>query len=1566
MAENLEFNTNIKVNADTSEAKNDIDALNESIKESSDTTIKVNVDASEAKESVDSINESLNKVVGKVKDSRVNDILKGMSSNTAAEDNGGDAIDVITPTSQNIQQSVGKSLNLTERTKEIQDFVENFKSSSDEIYKEMTNLANSIDDLPDIFEETGKSLKDLTEEDLEDYYGDDAEAINSVIEKSVKFNELLQKQFTSASNLNSMFSSLYDAYEDYRRAVELSAQASKDYDDAQAAYEKEKSDNAEAVKKAKEDAVSYAEALKKIQPALSNIVDSLSDNESAIRGNIGKDIDEDTEKVINGYLESVREYNKIKSSTAVLAGKVEEAEKKEKEAKEELSKADKKYESVKVKSLKNVQSVAEKQVKKEQQNALKQSISNRRIQEDIARTERIRKINAQATEAESKASKYHAQALESESKASKMVADNTDKQTSSLNDLSDKLLGNISFGNIISDAFREAINSVKNLSKEVWNLGLSFEKSSQKMRTLVDESAVSFDSLQKQILGLSSTYGKSIDDVNEAAYQALSASVKTEDLLTILDVAQKASIAGFTDSTTVIDGLTSVINAYGMSVEEADDLANKFLITQNLGKTIFGEIAANIGQIAPNAKIVGLSIEDVLAAIATLTAQGVTTDEAITQINGAINSIIDPTNEAKEAAAQLGVEFNGEALRSKGLIKFLRDIKDAAGDDNDALTDMFGNIRGFKALAGLTEGEDKFNEALYQMQNNTTALDDAFAKMTDTVAFSTDRLKESIKGIGALTFEGLKDPIKDFVDYLDENAESTFDALSLNGLDEDIYESIANLLDALKDSFNILNKSIGPELLELLINILDIITLCIEAINPILYIIEPILSVLNDVLSTLSKINPELLTVVAIVLSVNSAVVTLKKSFVALQALIAGSKLGATLTSFLSGLKAYTFMLQSGAISFGQAMSIAGKSIMSSLASLGASIAPVLLALAAATAVVIGVKAYITEMEEIREMKLEGPNFAEQANKDIEALKEEKKAFDDLIETAKEKEEAENASINRLQSLWDELDSLTDANGKIIENEERAKQIINLLNENYDMNIEYQGNMIKGYKQLSNSMDSYIENLRKESRIRNNQEAYDKALENYDKLNERKKQLEEEIDLDLKSFEAAYAKFEAGDRDYLDVAGVFATQRNANMQVLQEVEAEQQEYLKTIEEYEDLFKENTEEVVDDTFDYIEVKTEDSKKTIEEYLEDIDKLNSDALDTYKDGLDSELNEYEKMLDKKAEAVEEFYDKQLEQQEAAHKKIISDIEAEYALETGKIDEDEYNRELNKLISERDKIQKKINQYGSMDTLKTSADRKELASLQKELESQNENIAEKQHDHEVSLKKAELKEKADLAKDAENKRWEQEKESINKSKSEAVNAQKEANASDLDDFKKAQSAKEEAFKEAQKQMLEDVKTFSADSLAVLTSDWGTYVDSMTGTFKGTLAELSTAQKDVFLSSSEAMQQAITDVRESLSESVDDLSEYMDKIDTIKELQSLPPERIAAKASALDLTVSEALQLKDVDMKMLTEGMTYTIRSAGSIDNSVNTTNSNNITYNYYYNGAKTTQTTYAGAVR
>lgn len=1099
-----------------------------------------------------------------------------------------------------------------------------------------------------------------------------------------------------------------------------------------------------------------------------------------------------------------------------------------------------------------------------------------------------------------------------------------------------------SAGKLFVDYFEKAIDKVVDLSKEVWNLGLAFEETSQKVRTLVDESVVSFGSLQKQLLGISSTYGESIDSVNESAYQALSASVKTEDLLTILDVAQKAAIAGFTDSTTAIDGLTSVINAYGMSVEEADDLANKFLITQNLGKTTFGEIASSIGQIAPNAKIVGLSIEDVLAAIATLTAQGVSTDEAITQLNGAINSIIDPSKEASEAAARLGVEFNEEALRSKGLIQFLRDIKDAAGDDNNALTDMFGNIRGFKALAGLTEGEDKFNEALYQMQNNTTALDDAFAKMTDTVSFSTDRLKESIKGIGVLTFDSIKEPIKDFVDYMNTEATSVFDEISEKGIDPELEESINSLLEALKDAFDVVVVEYGPQIVDFLSNMINLVSTIIKSISLIAEnpAIKFIVSVFNNLLEIFSKLDP------IIVASVATMALYIK-AYIGLSAVI--PTIVTLIKSVITILSVYKTAVLTATISTNVFIGVITAGLALLVSFVGYCISEIIKA------------------EEAGKMR----TIEERVDSITSSVNESKKAFDELKQSAEDTFNSIVDNLNDQKRLWDELNTYVNEDGVLTGDVDRAKAIIEILNGSYDMNIKLNGNVIAGYDSLHRKMDTYFSDKEKEAELEKRRSLYTGAASELEK----QKKAYEDFN---KSAEAFYEKLKQIRDEYNnesdlerrlqlrnDLDEAYA-EGMAYIEARDEAEANIKELEKTIEEnltaIENIVKDTTDEVTD----YITIKSEDAVKTVEEYLEDIDKLNSDALDDYKAGLDAELNEYEKMLDKKTEAVEEFYDKQLEQQEAAHKKIISDIEAEYALETGKIDEDEYNRDLNKLISERDKIQSKINQYGSMESLKTSADRKELASLQKELESQNEKIAEKQHDREVSLKKAELKEKADLAKDAENKRWEQEKESINKSKTEAVNAQKEANAADLDDFKKTQSAKEEAFKDAQKQMLEDVKTFSADSLAVLTSDWGTYVDSMTGTFKGALADLSTAQKDVFLSSSEAMQQAITDVRESLSESVDDLSEYMDKIDTIKELQSLPPERIAAKASALDLTVEEALQLKDVDMKMLTEGMTYTIKSAGTVDNSVTNTNSNNITYNYYYNGEKTKQTTYAGAVR
>lgn len=89
-----------------------------------------------------------------------------------------------------------------------------------------------------------------------------------------------------------------------------------------------------------------------------------------------------------------------------------------------------------------------------------------------------------------------------------------------------------------------------------------------------------------------------------------------------------------------------------MATTEANGLANKFLVTQNLGKTTFGELAGSIGQVAPTANAAGVSIDDLLASVASLTANGIGTSEAMTGIKAALSNIIKPTSDASKMAAE--------------------------------------------------------------------------------------------------------------------------------------------------------------------------------------------------------------------------------------------------------------------------------------------------------------------------------------------------------------------------------------------------------------------------------------------------------------------------------------------------------------------------------------------------------------------------------------------------------------------------------------------------------------------------------------------------------------------------------------------------------------------------------------------------------------------------------------------------------------------------------------------------------------------------------------------------
>lgn len=263
---------------------------------------------------------------------------------------------------------------------------------------------------------------------------------------------------------------------------------------------------------------------------------------------------------------------------------------------------------------------------------------------------------------------------------------------------------------------------------------MEYQTALAKVSTIADATAVPLDKLSKEIIDISTKTGIASNAIAESMYNAIAAGIPTAKAAAFVETATKAAIGGFSDEATVIDGLTSVLNAYGLEAEHATKIADQMLLAQNMGKTSFNEMAGSISKVIPYASSLGMSTEELFASISTLTGKGaLKTADAMGSMKAALTSVLNPTKEAAETAKMLGVDFSAAALQAKGFTKFINEISDAAGGNQQIIAKLFGSDKADTAIRILTStGAQAFSETFEAMQNAAGATEAAFAKMMDT------------------------------------------------------------------------------------------------------------------------------------------------------------------------------------------------------------------------------------------------------------------------------------------------------------------------------------------------------------------------------------------------------------------------------------------------------------------------------------------------------------------------------------------------------------------------------------------------------------------------------------------------------------------------------------------------------------------------------------------------------------------------------------------------------------------------------------------------------------------
>lgn len=303
-----------------------------------------------------------------------------------------------------------------------------------------------------------------------------------------------------------------------------------------------------------------------------------------------------------------------------------------------------------------------------------------------------------------------------------------------------------------------------------------YEKAIAEVNTLLGQGQ-NIDAYSKSVRELSKQFGLNNVEQARAMYQVISSGAgDAAEANAILTASNKLAVGGVTNVATAADGLTSIINAYGLEASSAGAVSDILFATMRGGRTTIGELSATVGQVAPIAARLGVEFGELSAAISTLTGPGVKTSQVVTQIRAVLTQLIKPSKEAAETAQSLGLEFNAAALQSKGLAGFLQDLQDKTEGNVETIGKLFGSVEAIQAILPIVgESSDKFAESLVSTSNAAGQTDAAVAKMQETLDYKWGTLIAQFKDMAISIGQNLSpavvkllDGVRALLPYLDD------------------------------------------------------------------------------------------------------------------------------------------------------------------------------------------------------------------------------------------------------------------------------------------------------------------------------------------------------------------------------------------------------------------------------------------------------------------------------------------------------------------------------------------------------------------------------------------------------------------------------------------------------------------------------------------------------------------------------------------------------------------------------------------------------------------------------
>lgn len=368
------------------------------------------------------------------------------------------------------------------------------------------------------------------------------------------------------------------------------------------------------------------------------------------------------------------------------------------------------------------------------------------------------------------------------------AADGAGKDVDDLGDSADRAGGKFEgFGKalkVVGAGVVAATGLMAALGTAVVAAGTEYESAFAQVQTIMDTSQMSTEDMSASIKSLSSEMGISASELSSTVYNAISATGDTANAVNLAGQASKLATAGFTDTSSALGVLTTAMNAYGLSADEASNISDSLIMVQNLGVTTVAELSSNMGKAIASASAYGVNLTNLESAYVSITKAGINTAEGTTYISSMLKELGDSsTDVAKILQEQTGKSFDQLMADGYSLGDVLGVLNESVDGDSTALMNLWSSAEAGKGSAAIIgQGLDTFNENLIAIGNSAGATEEAFGIMADTLEHKTDVFKTTGVNLLSSMYEGMSGQLGELMDFANESMTQLADAYEEGGV----------------------------------------------------------------------------------------------------------------------------------------------------------------------------------------------------------------------------------------------------------------------------------------------------------------------------------------------------------------------------------------------------------------------------------------------------------------------------------------------------------------------------------------------------------------------------------------------------------------------------------------------------------------------------------------------------------------------------------------------------------------------------------------------------------------